>query len=267
MLIDEAFTEVKNQNSSIFQELTIKEIRVGMHLTTVQLSDGSVGLSATLTENYGFIDKPSRDFSDFTPLQIEGKPIVELFETTKNSALIRTLKVATLNALTAGHWFSGSVKVLRNTDPFDLVTFLPHQKVTIVGAFHSYISKTSEAVKELKVLELNREALHPDHLKYYVPANEFRHIIPESDVVVITGLTLVNETLDGILSVVNPKSQVIVTGPSSGIPPKVLFKHHVKMVGATYITQPEKLFKLVTQGATGFHLFRYCAEKICILPH
>jgi hypothetical protein len=40
------------------------------------------------------------------------------------------------------------------------------------------------------------------------------------------------------------------------------------MIGGTMITKPEILFPMVSQGAAGYHLFEYCAEKITIYnPH
>jgi hypothetical protein len=37
------------------------------------------------------------------------------------------------------------------------------------------------------------------------------------------------------------------------------------MIGASRITRPEILFEIVGEGGTGYHLFEYCAQKICIL--
>jgi uncharacterized protein (DUF4213/DUF364 family) len=68
-----------------------------------------------------------------------------------------------------------------------------------------------------------------------------------------------------LLSVISPGTQVIVTGPSSGIFPDILFENKVTVIGTIKITKPEILFDIVSEGGTGFHLFEYCAQKICIL--
>jgi uncharacterized protein (DUF4213/DUF364 family) len=90
-------------------------------------------------------------------------------------------------------------------------------------------------------------------------------VLPVSDIVIITGLTLVNNTLDGLLETVKPEAQIIVTGPSSSFIPDILFQHHVKIVGSVSISNPEKMFQVVSEGGAGYHLFEYCAEKITIL--
>lgn len=43
-------------------------------------------------------------------------------------------------------------------------------------------------------------------------------------------------------------------------------KKNRDFIGATRITHPELLFDVVGSGGKGYHLFRYCAEKISILP-
>ena len=78
-------------------------------------------------------------------------------------------------------------------------------------------------------------------------------------------LTLVNNTIDGLLSAISPDALVIVTGPSSSLIPDVLFQNKVNIIGATKITNPEILFNIVSECGAGFHSFKYCAAKICII--
>jgi uncharacterized protein (DUF4213/DUF364 family) len=135
----------------------------------------------------------------------------------------------------------------------------------MVGAFQSYMRKIAGTNNKLYVLEMNEKALATDQKKFYVPASEYDKILPDSDVVIITGQTLVNRTIDDLLSAISPGTQVIVTGPSGNILPDILFANKVSIIGAIRITDPDILFDIVSEGGTGFHLFEYCARKICIL--
>jgi len=76
---------------------------------------------------------------------------------------------------------------------------------------------------------------------------------------------LANNTLDNLLEIIPQKSRVILVGPTSGLLPDVLFTRGVDIIGATRITDPDKMLELVAEGAAGFHLFNYCATKICIV--
>jgi uncharacterized protein (DUF4213/DUF364 family) len=137
--------------------------------------------------------------------------------------------------------------------------------VTIVGAFHSYIRRIEATGNKLHVLELSENAMSEEHRKYFVPAEEYKTVIPVSDIIIITGQTLVNSTIDDLLSVVPDNAQVVVSGPTVSIIPDVLFERGVTIIGAMRITNPEVMFDVISQGGTGYHLFEYCARKISIL--
>lgn len=265
MIIEQTFELLRNKYKIQLDELTIKNLRFGVNLSAVELSDGTVGVASTLNEQQMHGIKKCRDFGDFTPLNVQEKSVGELFETEKKSNLINTLKVAVLNAISSKIIEQADLKIINYKDPIDIIDIKDNQTVTIVGGFNSYIKKLINKNINLHVLELNEDALIPEHKKFYIPAADYRFVLPKSDVVIITGLTLVNNTIDGLLSVIPEKAKVAVTGPSSNIIPDVLFDNKVDIIGATRITKPDVMFELVSQYASGFHLFEYCAEKICIV--
>lgn len=265
MILGEIRQHISENYPGRLQKLTIADVSIGLHMTAVQLSDGSNGIAATEADEQIHCAKKNRDFSEFTPLQILGRTAEDLLFSRKTSSPVRSLQVAVLNAVSSRIIEEKQYKVLKNTDPVDLLDLTGRQTITIVGAFQSYIRKIAATNNHLQVLELNEQALMPEHRNFYVPAAEYSRVLPDSAVVIITGLTLVNNTLDDILGSCRAGSTIILTGPSSSILPDVLFSHHVSMLGGTRITKPELLMPLVRQGATGYHLFEYCAEKICIL--
>lgn len=265
MIIEQSYILLKNKYGSLIKRLFIEDVRIGIHLTAVRLSDGSVGTSATMPDTYPFTPKSHRDYGDFTPLKIKGRSITEILETGKRSNIISSLKIAVLSAASSEIILKGNYDIRDDCDPIQLIDLSKRKTITIVGAFQSYIRKISATGNKLFVLELNEAALNPDQKKYFVSADEYMKIIPVADIVIITGQTLVNGTIDNLLSCVTPNSLVIVTGPSSSIIPDILFKNNVGIIGAVKITDDEILFDLVSEGATGYHLFEYCARKICII--
>jgi len=265
MIIDQTYIQLKKIYGNKLEELIISDVKIGLYLTAIRLSDESIGTSSTLTEENPVCAKGKRDFGDFTPLKIKGKRVLDILDTKKESNIISSLKTAVLNAVSSKVISSGKYKIIENCDPIQLLDLNSRKTITIVGAFQSYIRKISETENKLFVLELSENALGQEQKMLYVPASEYRKILPASDIVIITGQTLVNKTIDDLLSVISPGTQVIVTGPSSGILPDILFENKVSIIGAVKITKPEILFDLVNEGGTGFHLFEYCAQKICIL--
>jgi uncharacterized protein (DUF4213/DUF364 family) len=265
MIIEQTYKLLKSKHIKEIEKLVISDVRIGLYLTAVRLSDNSVGTSSTLPGAHPHCSKDSRDFGDFTPLRIRGKRVTDILETTKKSSTIYSLKTAVLSAISSKIISSPDYRIIENCDPVQLIDLDKEKTITIVGAFQSYIRKIAGTKNRLNVLELNENALHGELQKYYVPAVEYKSIIPVSDVVIITGQTLVNSTLDDILAFISPGSQVIVTGPSGNILPDVLFESGVNIIGGTRITRPEILFNIVSEGGLGYHLFEDCASKICIL--
>ena len=265
MIIDQTYNLLRTRYKEKTENLFIKDVRIGLFLTAVRLSDGNVGVASTLTDSHPVCTKENRDYGDFTPSKIIGQPVTKLFEASKETGIILTLKIAVLTAISYDLISSGNYMVIDNCDPIDLIDLSSDKTIVIVGAFHSYIRKISGTKNRLHVLELNENALYQDQKQFFVPAEEYLKVLPDADVVIITGLTLVNNTIDNLLSSIPGTARVIVTGPSSSIIPDILFANKVEIIGATRITKPDILFEIAGQAAAGYHLFRYCAQKICIL--
>jgi len=265
LIIEQTYKLLKSRYKTRLEKLSISDVRIGLYLTAVRLSDDSTGTSATLANENPVYAKSRRDFGDYSPLKIKGKKILDILDYQKESGIILSLKTAVLNAVSSGIISSANYEIIENCDPVQLLDLNLRKTITIVGAFQSYIRKISETKNRLNVLELNENALISDHRKFFVPACEYDKVIPSSEIVIITGQTLVNRTIDELLAAVSPGTEVIVTGPSSGLLPDILFENKVTIIGTSRIISPEILFDIVSEGGIGYHLFEYCAQKICIL--
>ncbi len=265
MILQQTYSLLKDRYGNRLNELFVADIRIGIYLTALRLSDGSIGTAATLSGDHPFCKKSDRDFGDLSPLKIRGQKVAGILESEKSSPVISSIKTAVLSAISSEIIFSGNYNIVENCDPIDLTDLSPVKTITIVGAFQSYIRKISGTGNKLYVLELSENALLPEHKKYFVPSREYGSILPDSDIIIITGQTLVNGTLDDLLKVISPEAHVIITGPSGNILPDILFQNKISIIGGIRITDPEKLFNIVSEGGAGFHLHEYCARKICIL--
>jgi len=265
MIIEETYQFLKSHYQSNLETLTIEAVRVGLYLTAVKLSDGSFGVASTVEDEPKVCSKAERYFEEFSPGKISGRKISNLFEISKRTGLIRSLRIAAMNAISSSMLSEKQYKVISDMDPIDLIDLNKQLNITMVGAFQSYIQKIAESGNNLVVLEMNEASLSAEQKRFYLPSGDYPRVIPSSDIIIITGLTLVNDTIDGLLSVIPPHAKVIVTGPSSSLVPDVLFRHGVDIIGATKVTDGEKLFSLTGEGGAGYHLFEYCASKICIV--
>ena len=73
-------------------------------------------------------------------------------------------------------------------------------KVVVVGALTPIIKRLIKQGNDFKILEMDPSTLKKHEMKYYLPANRANECIPNADIVVITGVTLINNTLEGLLS-------------------------------------------------------------------
>jgi len=245
--------------------ITIERVCIGVYLTALQLSDGRVGVSSTVTEvNSGraFIN---RNTGLYSPCNIKGQPVSDLINSDIKTSCIESIRVAALSAISSNLITSQLYNIKRNVDPISIIDLKPGQRVAMVGAFRSYITKIIEASAELKVLEFNENAIQENYKKYFVPAKEYKRVISKSDIVIITGLTIANSTIDQLLSACKPNTKILLTGPSCGLIPDILFEKGVSIIGAAKIHNSNLLFEIVEEGGAGYHLFTHCAEKICIV--
>ncbi len=267
-ILSETLHLLKSLYGEKFNEITIESLNAGIFMTLVKLSTGYSGISITDIDNKESCYQ-SRDkyFGPFAPGNVHGQKIADLFLQSEGNKLLDVIKLAVINAISAEIIAHSDYKIVENADPVDLIDLDEPKKVVVVGAFQSYIKRFANSRHELSVLELNKQALSPEQYKFFVPADQAKDILNKADVVFLTGATLVNNTLDELLLFIPASAQVVVVGPSSSLIPDILFSKGVNMIGATQILNADVASTLISEGATGYHLFRSCARKICLLSN
>ena len=80
-------------------------------------------------------------------------------------------------------------------------------------------------------------------------AEDAVRVIPKTDVIAITGVTCLNDTIEGLLSLKKKDAIVVMVGPSVPLSP-VLFDFGVDIIGGTQVTDDETAFIQASQGGT-----------------
>lgn len=125
---------------------------------------------------------------------------------------------------------------------FDLLARLGAGKTVVMVGHFQQAEWLQERVGSLKILEK-----HPHPGDY--PAEAAPDLIPAADVVAITGMTILNRTIDGLLALCPPAARVVVLGPSTPLTP-VLFDYGVDFISGSYVTDEEKVLLTVMQGGS-----------------
>ncbi len=113
------------------------------------------------------------------------------------------------------------------------------KKMVVVGHF-PFVEKLKEIAGTLWVLE--RRPQSGD-----LPADQAERVIPQADVVAITGTALINGTMEGLLKLCRPDSLVMVLGPTTPLTP-LWFDYGVDIVSGTRVVDPAKVLRFVSQG-------------------
>jgi uncharacterized protein (DUF4213/DUF364 family) len=115
------------------------------------------------------------------------------------------------------------------------------KQIALVGHF-PFVPALREAARELWVSEL--EPRLGD-----LAAEEGEALIPEADVVAITGSAFINHTIERLLGLCRPESTVLVLGPSTPLSP-ILFDYGVDVISGTRVVDPELALRCLSEGAT-----------------
>jgi uncharacterized protein (DUF4213/DUF364 family) len=121
------------------------------------------------------------------------------------------------------------------------------KRVALVGHF-PFVSRLRERVGMLWVLEQQPRA---DDL----PAHAASEVIPQADVLAITGTTLINHTFDALMALRRSEALVLVLGPSTPLSP-ILFDHGVHILSGAMIEDMDAVMRGVSQGANFRQLHR-----------
>ena len=209
----------------------VRSILVGAHWTVV--CSRHCGMASTLMDNHPHGHSQVRDVG-----YLDTKTARELVEYARSDNLLEaSIGVAAINSLLE---VDESQAVEINAVDV-LIENGRNKNVALIGHF-PFIPKLRPAVEQLWVVE--QRPAEDDY-----PAEAAADLIPQADVVAITGATLINHTLDGLLALCHPDTLVMMLGPSTPLSP-VLFARGVSILSGSRVVDEAAVLRTVGQGAT-----------------
>ena len=268
-ILAEAAAQVREVLGPRLDELAVERAVLGLFFSGVELNDGSAGLCATPLKTIPeAVCCPSSAMAMPFPGKLRGRPAAALLDDlTATASLRRTLAIAVLNALSETCWRlrppSGYV-IAGDADGFDELGETNPNLTVVVGALVPMLRELKRRKADYRVLELDASTLKPDELPHFVPADRAVEVVPLADALVITGTTLINDTLEGLLELARPKARVIVVGPTASFLPEPLFRRGVDAVAGVRATAGDALLDMLAEGGSGYHIFGRTAERVVL---
>jgi len=219
--------------ASLPRNESVREVLVGVHWTVV--CTRHCGMASSIQGEKPHGHEKVRDVGS-----LHKKTAYQLAEYVYSDVLLEaSIGVAAINSLIDP--FEGRQGGYQEINAYDvLVRHGRGKKVALVGHF-PFIPNLHSEVGELWVFEQK-----PVEGEFSVA--DATKLIPQADVIALTGSALINHTLDGLLELCQPDSTVVVLGPSTPLSP-VMFAHGVTLLSGTLIFDEQAVLRTVAQGA------------------
>lgn len=217
--------------SALDIEASVRDVRQGVFHTGVVTRH--CGLASTLPRDALRQERPLVK----EPGTFVQKSALELAQMAHSESILEAaIGMATINSLIH---IDSEICLERNAR--DLIAEKGQGKrIAMVGHF-PFIPKLRDIAEELWVIEKNPR--EDDFTE-----KEAENLIPQADVVGITGTAFTNHTLENLLKLCRPHAYVVVLGDTTPLSP-LLFDYGVDAICGTKVVDPELALRCVSEGA------------------
>lgn len=271
IIIAETIEKIEQTLGSQLDQITVDRAVFGLFFSGVKLSTGHGGLCFTpVKEMPEAVCCPSTAKAMPLSGKLVGRSVLNYIEDVHSkNPLKKTLGIATLNALSTLCWEKEKAddlnyEIIMGEDAFEKVDVSQYQKTVVIGALVPMLKKLTQAGADYKVLEMDSRTLKGKELEHYAPATDASQYIPDADLIVITGVTILNNTLYDLLKMAKKGAEIIVTGPTASMVPDAFFKYGVTLLGGIIVTKVDEILDIISEGGSGYHFFGKYAERTAV---
>jgi len=221
---------------------TVADIRIGLRYTVVFLDSGSGGLAYTFQGGSGaacgcnLMGEAGH---------LAGKPVSELIPLLAEKSLLRaSVGLAAVNAVLNapdGPRDSGNV--------IEALKISPDDTFGMVGEFRPILAAVKKMTDRFYVFEQNLFK-GPD----LYPEEAIPDYLPKCDVVVVTATSIINHTIDGVLSHCTGARQVAIVGPSTPLYAGAFKGTPVTLLAGSVPRDAGQLKKIISQAGGTMHM-------------
>lgn len=227
---------------SLAENHTIADIRIGLRYTVVFLDNGSGGLAFTFLGGSGAACGCNL-MSEAG--HMTGKPVSELIPLLAEKSLLRaSVGLASVNAVL------NAPDIPRdNGNVIEALQVSPQDTFGMVGEFRPILAAVKKRTDHIYVFEQNLSK-GPD----LYPEEAIPNYLPNCDVVVVTATSIINHTIDGVLSHCKNARQVAIVGPSTPLYAGAFQNTPVTLLAGSVPRDAEQLLKIVSQAGGTMHM-------------
>ncbi|HRO12269.1 DUF364 domain-containing protein [Amaricoccus sp.] len=268
-ILSETARIVRAELGSDLAAIRVERGVIGLFFTGIKLSTGHAGLCATpIKEIPEAVCCPSSAMAMPFPGKLTRRSAGDLIdEAVSSTGVRRAVGIATLNALAeivAERRGRAGCEVIEGLDAFDAAEVRAEETAVVVGAFVPFLRALRKLGARHWVLEKDPATLKEHELPYFRPAEAAPEVVPQADVLFVTGTTLINGTLGELLALARPDARVAVVGPTVTMIPDAFFARGCHILGGVRVTDPDALLDVLAEGGSGYHIFGRSAAKVTL---
>jgi hypothetical protein len=213
--------------------MRIREVRIGVGYAAVALNRIGTGLAAVIRENM-----ESHCTVVAKAGTLAGTPASELlgYLTNSRNAVERALGLATANAVLSRK------PPGEESDALTLMNLSSKDHVAMVGLFRPLVPRIEQTGAKLTILEQNKAL--PNVLNFRSRGN----ILKICTVAIITGTSILNNTLETILNDLGNPRWVSILGPSTPVCRDIFAGTPVTHLGGSIVLDRQKVLQIVSEG-------------------
>ena len=238
------------------KERKIKDVRVGLHLMSVELDTGEIGVTYVLRKELGDICMPFRQVGGLV-----GMPAREVAEWSleRKNVISTSLGLAVLNSAAE----FDKLKQVNNPQGVDAafsVEIRDTDNIGIIGHIGPIINRLRDKKDRMFVFERG------DNVNGQVyPESEEQKLLPKCQVVFITSSTLINGTLENVLNYCSSAREVVMVGSTTPLYPEAFTASGVTVLSGTrwLTSNKDSIFENISQCAGMKQLIKY-GQKVSV---
>jgi len=215
---------------------TIRDIRLGLGYSCIELDDGSMGVAWTPDRKQSGSCTHLRHAGSL--LDFDAKESLSWLNS--DTMLERAIGLATFNALN-----SKVSRTLLGEEAVSLLNLQAGEHVVMVGHFAPIIQRINQTGCRLEVIEL--EPGKPGELGIVNSRQDFT-ALAQCDVAIITATSIINKTIDALLAAMQNSRAAVLLGPSTPVCPEAFKGTRITQLSGAYVLHPEKIKAIVSQG-------------------
>ena len=234
----------------------VSEVRIGLGLLSVELDDGSLAVSYVLRDELppGCAVIPA----DMPLSGIAAREMAAWAFTSTANPLLTSLGVAVLNCVV-----DPAAIERRSRDTLaELIS--PEDQIGMVGYIEPMVKfLKSRTAKQLIIFDRSKEQLGD-----VFPESRQHELLPQCDILLVTGTTTLNRSLDAILELATNAREVILVGTSTPLYPEAFRDTKVTQLAGSLWQQEHRdaIFSAISEGRGMRALSTYGRKVFLAVP-